>query len=548
MRTLFNVKIRSLINSIRRSSGRKYPALILFGTALLIILGIFSVKIFGFIYTQKEFTEPLRFFLSKQLLTMIFLTMFIMLILSAMISTLNIFFLSKDLKLLFSSPIPENKIFFWKGIEVAINSSIMVVFFSAPVLFGFLYYFSPGILTISMTLISFLLFILIGVGIGIITGFIIPAFISVKRLQPVLSVISILFISLAIIFFRMLQPEKFGNPEILDNVLKFIKGFSTPIFNFLPFQWLSESMISVSKGDLPRYLRLTSYFSLLLLFLFIFLRIFGKKFYFSLYDKINRGSRGSKRSVWNRKSLKGDFGTLLKKESRTFFRTPEHWSQLLVIGAIAVIFIINMKAIPAPSAAVKNIIAYLNIGMAAFIVAGLNSRFTFTSIPMENPGVVYILSSPFKREKVLKFKLIVNLIPMLFISLSLFFTGEITLKLDIVTRVTGTLYLIPIVTFLTILALHYGLKIKGKNIISPQHLIISRNGISLMLWSMTYIILSLIFLIRPLFLYYFSKFTKREIPWNEITLWIIFFIGINLFLIILFYKKMKKKWIDKEFL
>lgn len=523
-------------------------AIILFGIVLLIVLGIFSVKIFGFIYNQKDFTTPLRFFLSKQLLTMVFLTMFIMLILSSMISTLNIFFLSKDLKLLFSTPLPTGKIFFWKGVEVAINSSIMVIFFSSPVLFGYLFYFSPGILTITLTLFSFLLFIITGVMIGIVTGFIIPSFISVKRLQPALSVISILFISLAVIFFRMLQPEKFGNPEILDNVLKFIKGFSTPFFSFFPFQWLSESIISVSRGEYWIYMKILLYFFSILTFLSLFLRIIGKKSYFSLYDKINRGSRVSRTSHWSGGLIKGNFGTLFKKEIRSFTRTPEQWSQLLVIGAITVVFIINMKAIPAPSAAVKNIIAYLNIGMAAFIVAGLNSRFTFTSIPMENPGIAHILSSPFNRTKILKFKIVFNLIPMLFIALSLFFIGELTLELDLVTKISGTLYLIPVVTFITVLALYFGLMAKGKNSISPQHLIISKEGISLMLWSMTYIVLTLVYMIRPLFLYYFSRLMKKDIPWSEISLWIALFFIVNIGLTLFFYIKMKKIWREKEFL
>ncbi len=547
MKNLAAYRLKGIKNSIAESSGKKYLFVFLFGISMLLLLGFVSFKVFGYIYSQKDFTPQLRLFLTGQLLTMFFLTMFMMLILSSMISTLNIFFLSRDLKLLFTSPLSQIKIFVWKSFEVSFNSSLMVLFFTIPVLFGYLYYFSPSLPKIAAALSVLLLFLIIGVLCGIIIGFIIPLFISVRRLQPVLSVISILLISAAVILFRMLQPEKFGNPQILDNVMEFIKGFSTPVFNFFPFRWLSESLKALASSEFKYFIK--NFMLLLgsLSFLSIFLILFGKKFYFNIFDKVSRGSRISTDSGLSKNVIRNDMRMLYKKEVITFIRTPEQWSQLLVIAAITVVFIINMKAIPAPSPAVKNIIAYLNIGMAAFIVAGLNSRFTFTSIPMENPGIVHIMASPFNRTKVLKLKFLFNLIPMMILSLALFFTGEVTLGLDSTTRISGILYLFPVVTFLTVLAIWFGLRVRSSRFTTPQHLIISSNGIALMLWSLAYVVITVLYMIRPLFIYYFSKLTRRPVPIYEIFLWILLFYLINISLIILFLKKSEKLWSEKEF-
>ncbi len=481
-------------------------------------------------------------------MTMVFLTMYTMLILSSLISTLNIFFLSKDLNLLFSSPMRSGRIFLWKGLEVTLNSSIMVIFFASPVISAYLYYFSGGAVNYILAMIHFVIFILTGVITGIILGFIIPGFISIRKLQPALSVVSILIISVVVIFLRLLQPEKFGNPDIIDNVFEYIKGLSTPFFKYFPFEWLSKSLVSLSENNHSGFYSFLLSTLILASILYFFLWLLQRKFYFPLFDKINRGSFGRNRSKWNKGIIKGDFGILFKKEIKSFLRTPEQWSQLLVIGAIIIVFIMNMKVIPLPSGQVKNIIGYMNIGMAAFIITGLNSRFTFTSMPMENPGISHIFASPFNKMKILHFKVIFYLIPMFLISFGLFFVGEIILELDKITRLSGVLYLTPVVTLITLLAFYFSLQIKGSKQLSPQHLITTREGISFMLWSLVYIILSLIFMIRPLFLYFYAKFTRGVVPLGEIFLWIAAFFLINFLLIYIFSRVMRKGWSEKEFI
>ncbi len=547
MKALLKVKLRSILNTIRNSPGRKYFLFGLFGIMILAFLSFVSVKLFGYIYFQDDFPLQLKYFLAEKLMTMVFLTMFTMLILSSLISTLNIFFLSKDLNLLFSSPMRSGRIFLWKGLEVTVNSSIMVIFFASPVISAYLYYFSSGYQNYVLAMIHFVIFILSGVIIGIILGFIIPGFISIKKLQPALSVVSIIIISIVVIFLRLLQPEKFGNPDIIDNVFEYIKSLSTPIFKYFPFEWLSKSLVSLSENDHSGFFTLFLSTAIFLAILYIFLWLLQKKFYFQLFDKINRGSFGGNRSKWEKGFIKGDYGILFKKEIKSFIRTPEQWSQLLVIGAIIVVFVMNMKVIPLPSGQIKNIIGYMNIGMAAFIITGLNSRFTFTSIPIENPGISHLFASPLDKMKILKFKLIFYLIPMFVISFGLFFAGEIILQLDEITKLSGVLYLTPVVTLITLLAFYFSLQLKGSRQLSPQHLITSREGISFMLWSLVYIVLSLIFMIRPLYLYFYAKFTRKMIPIGEISLWIAAFFLINFLLIILFSANMKKNWREREF-
>lgn len=551
MKILINARLRQLKNTLKASGKRKYFIFILLAAGILFVMGYFSIKVFGFLYHQEAFPDFFKLFLCEKILMMTFMTMFVMMILSALIATLNMFFLSRDLNLLLASPIGSGKVFAWKIVEVGISSAVMVIFFSIPVLFAYSYYFAPGVWEIAALILVFVLFMVSGVFIGILVGLIIPAFFSVRKLQPVLSLVSIVFISGIVIFLRVLRPEQFSDPKVINNIMEYMSGLDVKGFSFFPFFWISKALGHVAKGDYMGYLKEVATFAGLIAAIggvFYFLQ---KKYYRQLVDKLNKTTGGAYRSSWKPpRILKGrmaDYSTLWKKEIKTFFRTPAQWSQLLIIAAIVVVFVLNIKGMPMPHPSVKNIIAYLSLGMAAFVVAGLNSRFTFTAIPMEYPGIVYLLSSPFKKEKLFRFKVVFYAIPQLIIGFILFVASDISLDLDAFARVAGAVFLVPLLPFLTILALYFSLRVDESTPLSPQHLIASKSGISYMLWSMIAVVLGMVYFVRPIFIYYYYGFTRRPIPLPEITAWFLGFIVINLILIFFFHSRSTKAWKKREF-
>jgi ABC-2 type transport system permease protein len=548
MKSLVKVKIRSLKNTLKRSGGKKYILFLLLGLGMLWVMGFFFSRVFGYLYHQQEFPLYFKLFLSEKILMMVFLTMFLMLVLSTMVSTLNIFFLSRDLNLLLSSPMKTGKIFTWKALEVAFNSASMVIFFSLPALFAFHLYFAPRLVDILASLLLFLLYIAGGVAVGIIVGMVIPAFFSVRRLQPVLSLFSILLISLLVIFLRLLRPEKLLNPEAIDNLFQYMGGLNFDYFSYFPFYWIARGLNFIARGDYPALWRTVGLFVLAAGLLILVIGLLQRRTYFKLYDRLNEGSRGGIRSKWKKSPASGDYRALWQKEVKTFVRSPSQWSQLLIIGAMVAVFILNLKSIPLPHPSVKTIIAYLNMGMAAFIVVGLNSRFVFTTIPMEGPGLSHLLASPFQRKKFYHFKLWFFVIPQYVIGFLLFFTGDLALKLDPFMRFSGILFLLPAVFFLTVLALYFSFQIEGSHSLSPQHLLVSKQGVSYMLWSLVYVVGCMFYFVRPLFLFYYNNFRKTPVPFPEISLWFLGFVLVNLLFSLFFYRRSLKLWLRREFL
>jgi hypothetical protein len=167
---------------------------------------------------------------------------------------------------------------------------------------------------------------------------------------------------------------------------------------------------------------------------------------------------------------------------------------------------------------------------------------------MEGPGLVHILASPLKRNKFFLFKLLFFTIPQVIIGIILFFTADITLQLDPFFRFTGIVFLLPSIFFLSILAFFFGLQVKESIPLTPQHLIVSKAGISYMLWGLAYVVFCMIYFIRPLFLYYFSIYKKQTVPIFEILLWLLGFMVFNFLIASFFFKKSQKLWNQREFI
>ena len=74
--------------------------------------------------------------------------------------------------------------------------------------------------------------------------------------------------------------------------------------------------------------------------------------------------------------------SLLIKDVKVFFRDVTQWSQLLLLVALVVVYLYNFQVldldrIPYMSGFIKNFYAFLNLGLAGFVMATVAARFVF---------------------------------------------------------------------------------------------------------------------------------------------------------------------------
>ncbi|MBW2170247.1 MAG: hypothetical protein JRG69_13505, partial [Deltaproteobacteria bacterium] len=106
------------------------------------------------------------------------------------------------------------------------------------------------------------------------------------------------------------------------------------------------------------------------------------------------------------KPFREDLGAVISKDIRTFFRDNTQWSQLLLLVALVVVYIYNFTVLPLDKSPIRldflqNILAFLNMGLAGFVLAAVSARFVFTAISAEGEAYWIVRSSPLRLKRYL---------------------------------------------------------------------------------------------------------------------------------------------------
>src|SRR5439155_19867745 len=118
----------------RRERGDMTRALMFGAIGLLVVWALFAGAFW--LTTQLESYEELGDYLLRLGLSWLFLTFLSFLAFSGVVTSLSTFFLSEDLRLLLTAPVPVRRLFHARFLRTVAQSSWMVVIFLAPVLMG----------------------------------------------------------------------------------------------------------------------------------------------------------------------------------------------------------------------------------------------------------------------------------------------------------------------------------------------------------------------------------------------------------------------------
>jgi ABC-2 type transport system permease protein len=110
---------------------------------------------------------------------------------------------------------------------------------------------------------------------------------------------------------------------------------------------------------------------------------------------------------------------IVTKDVRSFFRDPSQWSQVFLLGSLIVIYLFSINAIPMDqfrgpwALALRRALAFLNLGMAGFVMAGVAIRFQFAAVSGEGRAYWVVRSGPVDPVDFLWAKSALGLVPML---------------------------------------------------------------------------------------------------------------------------------------
>lgn len=438
----------------------------------LIVLGFvglfFWAFIFGVIFRMLLYfrgTQGIGDLLAAKLLGLALLTFLMILLLSNVITSLSTFFLSKDLELLLAAPVAPGKVYGSRLTETLVNSSWMVALLAAPLLtaYGVVYGAGPGFILMAVACMAPLLILpaVVGAAITLLLVNVFPA----RRTRDLLALVGLLAGAFVVLLFRLLRPERLVRPDEFRDLVDFMAVLRTPTSPWLPSEWASEALMTYLNGafDLfPFGLLVSTAAAFVVMGLWL-----HSRYYESGFSRAQEGAERKDGRVRSRvaetlgRGFKDRTCQLVAKEIRLFFRDTTQWSQLILLGVLVVVYVYNIQVLPLYSGEnvsffLINLVSFLNLGLAGFVVAAIAARFVFPAMSLEGRMMWLMRSSPLDVRSLFWVKYWVGTLPLLLVALPLIVVTNILLQASPFILVLTTVTMTACTFALTALALGFG--------------------------------------------------------------------------------------------
>jgi ABC-2 type transport system permease protein len=410
---------------------------------LLAFIGmLFWVFIYTLLYKLLVYfrgVPDLGPFLAGKLLGMILIGFFSILLLSNVITALSSFFLARDLDLLVCAPVDWLKLYTAKLLETGVNSSWMVVLLAVPMFAAFGSAYHGGWLFPLLVIGVFVPFLVVPAVIGSALTLILVNVFPARRTRDILSVIAVLAAGGVVLLFRIVRPERLARPEGFRSLVEFVTVLRTPTSPFLPSEWVQRAILSwlQERPDLlPVYLLWTTAAAAFVLGALLHSRLYPIGF--------SKAQESGER--WARGGTMGRLGhalfsplgilrrELVLKELRLFFRDTTQWSQLILLTVLVIVYVFNIKYLPLKGEGVTfflvNVIPFLNLVLAGFVLASVAARFIFPSVSLEGRTLWLLRSSPMPVRQLLWAKFWVGTTPLLLLALGIVFVTDWMLQVS----------------------------------------------------------------------------------------------------------------------
>ena len=395
------------------------------GVTIVFSLGIFAAFYRMLIYIGRfsEFTAPL----THQILATVSVFLFTVLLASNIITAYSTQYVSDDLSLLASSPVPLPALYGSRLTLTLFQSSWMVLVFSIPVYLAFaVTSLAPMRFLLAVVLVLPPLLI-IPAALGSMTTSVLVSVFPARRVRELLMMIGALFVVLIVFLIRTQQPERLLNPSSIYDVDEFFSAFRTPASPLLPSTWATEILWAGRQADsLP-------WFMLLLLYSTAAAAVVlgcwqARAFYWRGYSRAQEAlpARFTALPLVDRflevttRPFELRFRSLLLKDLKTFLRDTTQWSQLFLLLALVIVYLYNFSVLPSnftfATFYLQNLFSFLNLGLAGFVLSAVAVRFVFTAVSIEGRAFWIIRSSPLSLKKFLWSKFWTSLPPLLVLS------------------------------------------------------------------------------------------------------------------------------------
>ena len=452
---------RHRLRRYERGDFQRTTVIAILGAAFWFAIFVLALKLLRYF----RGTETIGDLLAGKLLSMMLLSFGSILLLSNIIASLSNFFLSRDLDQFAAAPVRPRVLYLARLAETALHSSWMVGLLLIPIVAAYGVAYHANVLFMPFMLCVIVPFLAIPAAAGSAITLLLVNVFPARRTRDLLSVITALSVAGLLLLFRAARPEQLARPEGFQNFMQFVASLDAPSSPLLPSEWVSGAMMGWLQHT-SVWLPMLELWSVALMLVTLggaaHARGWARGFSQAQEGANRRGTSGVRRSWFDRALLM--FGStrreLVLKELRVFARDSTQWSQLVMLGVLVVVYVANVRYLPLSgdgiTALLRNVIPFLNLALAGFVLASIAARFVFPSVSLEGRAFWLLQSSPLSMRDLLWAKFWVGALPLLFLALILVGVTNAMLSVRPFVQVVSLSAITALVFPLTAIALSYG--------------------------------------------------------------------------------------------
>jgi len=514
---LFGLRLRMVLHRLlppRAGTWLLGAAFLLLGALFLLGDYLFFRRIFENLLATEEVPSVLLVALASKLMALVLLTTLTLLVFSAAVSALSYLYLDEDLGLLLPLPLGRGGLRAYRAGEAGASAGYMVALLLAPVAAAYGNLAEASALSLALDLLGLLAYLAVPLGLGASVTVLLARFFPARRIHQFLTVLTVVMLCLLVVLFRLAKPEALLNPASSDQVVEVLRSFALPGERWLPSTWLAVLVVYGASGDWSR--ALPGLWRLLLAgggsagLLLLLLRLFHARGYHRAQEQAGL-QPGAKRPALSRWAVEAGVAlapagrqgrAVLRRDLLLFFRDPTQWGQLIILAALVVIYLFNVRFLPQEVAVLKVAVSYWNLATLGLIVASVAGRFAFTAVGAEGKAFFSSRTLPLSPAAYLWAKYLFTAVPLSGLSALILYGSNRFLGVG-GEAFAFTLFLaVALSLALTAMALALGTAAPVFDARNPARAVMSAWGLAYMFLSLAFVGLVLVLSARPVYRYY----------------------------------------------
>ncbi len=502
----------------RREQGDLVRGLLFGGIAIVVIGALFAGSFW--VTWQAAGYDELGDYLVRIGLSWLFLTFLSFLAFSAVVASLSTFFLSDDLRLILVAPVASRRVFYARFARTLAQSGWMVVVFLIPVLAGIGFAKCAPWVFVFTVIGTIVPFVVIPVALGSAVTLLLVNVFPARRARDILMFMGLVFATSIVMLLRFLQPERLMRVESMPEVTSFFATLQSPITPLLPSFWAGEALFAGVQGG-SDWMHLGALWTTAAAMVVMVGAAF-ERWHFSGFSK-SQEARKARFAQFHALDVLARIlplspvrRHLLVKDMKVFLRDVSQWSQLLLLVALMLVYLYNFSVLdldrlPYMSGVVKNLYAFLNLAMAAFVMATVAVRFVFPAVSAEGAAFWIIRTAPISLRDFLWSKFWTGLVPVLLLTEVLIVAGNELLGVDPFLKRLSAVAIVFMAFALVGLATGLGARYPRFAADNPSQVAGSYGGVAFMIVAVLFILVMIGLLGWPSSVYLFSQVRRRPL-------------------------------------